>query len=310
VKLELLNECNICSNQRLNIIDKDHNLCQCENCKFVFSNPRPVLSEIVEFYSKSSQYGDWLCEIDSREILWKRRLDKLIKTTNSGTLIDIGAGIGQFLKYANSYFSKCFGTEVSDVAITIAKERYNIELLRGSIEEIDFQNQRFDNISMFHVLEHVHNPKAVLELCHNLLNNDGAVIIAVPNEIDCWKSKLGYIKKIKYLIRRKFRANTRIEQNTFSIGKWGIPKIVLDGSLSEIHLSYFTPQTLKLLLEECSFKIVDISLDPFYVKNSFINNFGYLFHKKVFEIFGINMYDTIWVIAKKSNTIKSQEAIE
>jgi SAM-dependent methyltransferase len=290
MKIETLNACNICSGEALIIVDDKNNLCQCSTCGYTFDNPRPVLSEIMDFYSKPSQYDEWISEVDSRDILWERRIKKLRNNIQKGTLLDIGSGIGQFLHGAKNYYTQVFGTEVSESAIDIAKKRYNIDLVKGSIEEINFGNSRYDNITMFHVLEHVHNPKNVIDICFNLLNENGILTIAVPNDINCWKSNLGFVKILK---------NSMAGQNKVIYGKWGLSKIVLDGSLSEIHLSHFTPSVLRYLLEKCGFQVIENSLDPYFVKNSFINKISYYFYSKLNDISSTNLYDTVWMVAKK-----------
>jgi SAM-dependent methyltransferase len=280
--LETLSKCNICSSQNLKAVDAQHNLCQCSNCKYIFDNPRPTPSEIVSFYSRPVQYEDWLSEISDRDRLWQRRLRKLKQANSSGTLLDIGSGIGQFLHHANLYYTQVSGTEVSDTAIDIAKKKYGLNLIKGSIEDINFESRKFDNITMFHVLEHVHDPKSVIRICHSLLNENGLLFIAVPNEINCWKSKLSFVKKIKYELINKPKASNIHNNNQISIGKWGLPKLLLDGSLTEIHLSHFTPNTLQCFLEKTGFKVLENSLDP--VLNS---------------TFKVNYYDTIWIVARK-----------
>jgi 2-polyprenyl-3-methyl-5-hydroxy-6-metoxy-1,4-benzoquinol methylase len=304
MELETLSICNVCSSVNLKAIDAKHNLCQCENCKFVFDNPRPCLNEIVSFYSQPTQYTGWVAEIESRDILWHRRLNKLKSHLNPGGLLDIGSGIGQFLNFAKPYFTHVTGTEVSKSAISLAKEMYGLDLIKGSIEEINFGNNKFENITMFHVLEHVNDPSAVIRICYDLLSENGILTIAVPNEVNCWKSKFAFAKRLKYWLRSRDWLNSQAQVNTLEIGRWGLPKICLDGSLSEIHLSHFTPDVLKSLLETCNFQVLENNLDPFYVKNSFINDSSYLFYNLLNNIFGINLYDTIWIVARKVNIAK------
>jgi len=103
-----------------------------------------------------------------------------------GRLLDVGTGIGQFLHFARFGY-EVTGTEVSEQAIQIARVKYGLELRRGRIEELDFGNRRFDVITLFHVLEHVHDPRRLLSRCRELLSTTGIVVVAVPNEIHGWK---------------------------------------------------------------------------------------------------------------------------
>ena len=67
----------------------------------------------------------------------------------------------------------------------------------------------------------------------------------------------------------------------------------------EIHLSYFTSNTLKRLLQYNNFKIIEDTVDPYKPKMSKIDLMEYNIAKIIMKIFKINFYDTTLVIAKK-----------
>jgi SAM-dependent methyltransferase len=297
MKTETLDRCNVCSSKSILTIDDTIYLCQCSECGYTFDSPRPTSEAIAEFYSKPTQYDDWIAELADRDGLWLRRIEKLKATKKEGTVLDVGAGIGQFLHHAKSHYQNVFGTEVSSSAIGNAKTKYGIDLMQGSIETIDFGSQKFDNITMFHVLEHVHDPKFVVQKCYDLLTQDGIYVIAVPNDTKAWRSNLVLLKILRNWIKG-FKSNglsTKIPR----YGKWGLPKIVLDGSTQEIHLSHFTPEVLTRLLKSSGFEIVETSIDPYQVNNGPINRTWYALHKWIHSKTGKNNYETIWIVAKK-----------
>lgn len=93
------------------------------------------------------------------------------------TILDIGAGSGDFLEYCKDHNYQVTGTEPSEVARKIAKQK-GIELY----ESLDgIKDQSFDVITMWHVLEHVPNLFECLEQLKKMLKKDGKLIIAVPN---------------------------------------------------------------------------------------------------------------------------------
>lgn len=104
MKLEYLNKCNLCKGKDISPIDKDHNIYKCNHCGYIFDNPRPTFDETKNFYSREDQYDPWLKEEKGRDILWQRRLRMVKKYKTTGTLLDIGAGIGQFLNFAKNDF--------------------------------------------------------------------------------------------------------------------------------------------------------------------------------------------------------------
>ncbi len=90
-------------------------------------------------------------------------------------ILDIGCGTGDFLKVLPDTYSK-FGIEPNSIAQALAKEK-GIDCVTSdkAIEE------KFDLISMWHVLEHVRDLEEQFSTFDRLLNDNGKIIIAVPN---------------------------------------------------------------------------------------------------------------------------------
>ena len=291
METDLLHTCNVCDSNLLDLIDSDSNIVQCRSCGYVFDNPRPTLGELITFYSKREKYDSWLKELGPRDRLWKRRLKKLQSTRRPGSLLDVGTGIGQFLFAARTSYREVYGTEVSASAVAIAKQKYGLDLFHGSVEELVQQGKRFSNITLFHVLEHVPDPRAMLKTCHSLLEDGGCLVIAVPNEL---ASLRGFKKKLFGKIRKES-----------SRGLLGLPRLTLDGSIAEIHLSHFTPSVLRRLVEGTGFSVMVNTLDPYYVATGFARIKADIFYYlclAVHQIFRVNVYDAILMIARKEAT--------
>jgi 2-polyprenyl-3-methyl-5-hydroxy-6-metoxy-1,4-benzoquinol methylase len=280
--------CGVCRSDRVQKIDSDFNFCRCESCGFVFDSPRPSFAEISAFYSQAGKYDVWLQKELARDMLWKRRLKKLLRAGAKGSLLDIGTGYGQFLHHARHHFAEVSGTEVSQSAIQLAKEKYGLSLLAGQVEALDLPPQSFDTITLFHVLEHVPEPGKLVSRCHVLLREQGILVVAVPNDVLAWTSK---IKKLgNKLGLRPFQK--------FS-PKLGISRA---GASREIHLSHFTPPVLRRLLENCGLQVTEESLDPYYVSRQVrlsLDSAYYAAHQVLCAALKINRYDTIWMVARK-----------
>lgn len=289
MELDKLNECKLCRSEEITPVDKEHNIFRCRRCGYVFDNPRPTADEIASFYSQPNRYDSWIKEERGRDILWQRRLKMVKKWREGGTLLDVGTGIGQFLFFAKNDF-QVKGTEISESAIGIAKNKYDLDIVKGQIERINFEGLRFDIITVFHVLEHVPDPCSFMERCKELLSDEGVIVIAVPNDITSFRVWLRRL--LTFLRIGRFK----------NYGKYGLPKVTLDGSSGEIHLSHFSPGTLKKWLERLDLIIVEDSLDPYYAAegvNKFINDLSYLTFLALRKVFGINLYETIWIVAKR-----------
>lgn len=298
---EVLDKCNVCGSQQIVSVDEDNNICQCHSCGYVFDSPRPTAREISAFYSRPTQYDPWLSAEGTRDALWKRRLKRLSKIRKHGTLLDVGTGIGQFLYHAKPFFTEVFGSEVSSSAIEIAKEKYGLELTEGDVTGLDFGRKVvFDNITLFHVLEHVPDPRETVRKCCSLLSDGGVLVIAVPNDIQSLGRNLK--RKVKTFLRA-------IGVRRFSDpGKLGLPKIVLDGTIGEIHLSHFKPSVLRRLLEDSGFKVLEESLDPYYVANGtklFLYRCLYGLALSAKFVLRKNVYPTMWVVGEKVDRTSS-----
>jgi SAM-dependent methyltransferase len=290
-ELENLAECMVCGSRTIEAWDPDAALSKCRSCGYIFDNPRPTFDEIVRFYSKPTKYNSWLLEEEARVRLWERRLRKMSRVARPGSLLDVGAGTGQFLDLARRDHPEVWGTEVSESAVAIAQEKYRIRLLHGTIESLPLPAEAFDNITVFHVLEHVPNPRRIIEKCFSLLRRSGLLFIAVPNDYRPVKSKIRHT--LKLLGVRRYREATRS----------GLQRIQLDGSMAEIHLSHFTPRVLRFLLESSGFKVVRESIDPYYVPCGGLagikQDLRYLTNRAIHGLSGVNTYDTIWMVAQK-----------
>lgn len=288
IEAEVLPTCNVCGSNCIETVDPEFNFCRCESCGYVFDSPRPSFAEISAFYSQAGKYVPWLKEEQGRDMLWKRRLKKALQSGARGRLLDIGAGFGQFLHHAGSVFSDITGTEVSESAVALAKVKYGLTLLSGQVEELGLPLQSFDTITLFHVLEHVPDPGRLVTHCHALLRAQGILIIAVPNDVLAWTSKIKKVgKRLGLLSFQKFSP------------KLGIARA---GTSREIHLSHFTPLVLSRLLKKSGLQVMDESLDPYYVSRGtrlFLESAYYAVHRLFHAALKINRYDTIWMVARK-----------
>jgi 2-polyprenyl-3-methyl-5-hydroxy-6-metoxy-1,4-benzoquinol methylase len=109
--------------------------------------------------------------------------EQIIRTFKpTGRLLDIGAGKGDFLSLASKqgYHSK--GIEPSPRFCQHAREKYGAHIAQGFLgDEGCFNGERFDIVTMFHVLEHVKTPQKLLATVSTHLEKNGIIYIEVPN---------------------------------------------------------------------------------------------------------------------------------
>ena len=162
-----------------------------ENLEYGFleTTPQPNPDILSNYY----QSEDYISHTDSkrnlfekayhviRRIALKSKLNLINSLTPSSKyLLDIGCGTGDFLKVAKANNWNVSGLEPNDLARSIANKKTNGVVL--NIDEISkLDKERFDVITLWHVLEHLPNLEDQLVTFKKLLKPNGTLIIAVPN---------------------------------------------------------------------------------------------------------------------------------
>jgi SAM-dependent methyltransferase len=189
---------------------------QCQTCRLAFTNPRPTPATIGNFYPAG--YGP---HQPARDLKRSRRARRDLPLHGLGRLLDFGCGGGTFLERMRRQGWQVTGLDASAAAVRRVRDELGLPVLAGSLPHPELVEASFDVITMWHALEHVHNPLAVLRAAHQLLAPGGKLIVAVPN----------------------------LDSAAF---RWcGAAWVGLD---LPRHLTHFTPHTLTLMLERAGFE--------------------------------------------------------
>lgn len=106
-------------------------------------------------------------------------LDFISEFFTEGKLYDVGAGNGLFLDVASNRGFDVSGNELSVLAVNLAKEKYNIDLQYGMLEDME-NDEDYDAFVLWHTLEHTVSPVTTLRYCYNHLKSGGVVLVGVP----------------------------------------------------------------------------------------------------------------------------------
>lgn len=98
-----------------------------------------------------------------------------------GKVLDIGCGSGNFLASLAELGWEAHGIDPSAVAVRVAHERGLKNVREGYVENAGYPYAHFDAIVMFHVFEHVANPRVVLKEIRRILKPGGELVIGVPH---------------------------------------------------------------------------------------------------------------------------------
>jgi 2-polyprenyl-3-methyl-5-hydroxy-6-metoxy-1,4-benzoquinol methylase len=173
-------------------------LFRCPSCRSIFQHPIPENSLIAGFYpeeywqesreGRGHAFARLFGHLENayREFVAAGHvslLDSLSRTKASGgkLLLDIGFGSGIFLHLARRRGFEPHGMDVSARAVEIASGRYGYPVRQGAIGSKVWEGHRFDYITMFHVLEHLPDPRQGLAYAGELLKPTGTLLIQVPN---------------------------------------------------------------------------------------------------------------------------------
>jgi 2-polyprenyl-3-methyl-5-hydroxy-6-metoxy-1,4-benzoquinol methylase len=195
--MEQLNHCPVCDStvfedyltvQDYTVSQEKFKIVNCTTCNFKFTNPRPDENAIGEYYKAESYISHTntskglISKIyqEVRKFTLKGKLNLINRLSpNKGKLLDVGCGTGMFLNVARENGWKVNGIEPDEGARGIAETTNQIKIKEEVLSS--FQNETFDVITLWHVLEHVHRLNETAEWLKERLAKDGSVIIAIPN---------------------------------------------------------------------------------------------------------------------------------
>lgn len=247
------NNCPVCSSSAIQFVFnvKDHTVSgesfsvfSCNDCSARFTQDIPDPASIAAYY-KSEDYishtntSKGLINrlyqlIRKKTLRQKRKLVEKATGVKNGNILDVGCGIGSFIHEMKTNGWQVTGLEPDEDAKAIAKQQYNIE--PDVIEKFyELAPGTFDAITLWHVLEHVHDLQEYVKELKELLKKNGRLFIAVPN----------YTSKDAAIYGEFWAA-------------YDVPR----------HLYHFSPASMQLLMEKHGLKIQKFKpmwFDSFYV---------------------------------------------
>ncbi len=247
--------------KRLGLIDP-FDIKICAGCNLRWLSPRPTLEEYDKIYTDKFYFGgdqsvESISELSIiRGPYFRSRVKQCEKIFPRKKLkiLDIGSATGAFVHEALTLGHQADGVEVSREAIKKANQKYGIELIHGSINEIK-QVDYYDVVHLNHVLEHMPDPNDSIAHCHRFLKNGGLLIIEVPqqflNDLDRLKSVLKMSKQPEF--------------NAYSLH----------------HTYFFSPKALASIIENNGFSVIQLHtansnrtpLYPFSLKNLILRSY-------------------------------------
>ena len=222
--------CHVCGGARFYYLFSaaDCRVVRCDDCGLVFLNPQPSDDELARIYSadyflgsNTEQNSQAVREI--KQATARLYLSEISRYCgpDSGHLLEIGCGDGDFLVTAQAAGWRVTGVDYSATACEKARQRLKHgEVFCGELQSVCLAAEQFDLCVISDVIEHVRSPMDFLREIYRLLKPGGVLFIATPS-IDSWSARL---MRQKWM---EFKAE---------------------------HLTYFDPQTLQTALFKSNFR--------------------------------------------------------
>jgi SAM-dependent methyltransferase len=165
-------------------------LVRCRDCGLVYVRPRLRWELILEGYRGGTDEG-FLSQIAFRERTFRRCLDRIERMAPppGRRVLDVGAAGGSFLAMARERGYAVSGCEPSTWMCGFARDHYGLELQPGTLLEMPTEPASLDLLTLWDVLEHTPDPRAVLDRAHALLAPGGTLAITVP-DYGSWAARL------------------------------------------------------------------------------------------------------------------------
>jgi SAM-dependent methyltransferase len=234
---------------------------RCSNCRLRRLEPVPTPKQYETVYRDtyfSDQTGsdegiDYEKNRLDRIRIYRHKLKRLARWAPAArTLIDIGAGEGDFLNLCKNRYD-FQGLELSHFAVQQAQRRYGISIKQGTSDSIADFNRKFDIVHMHHVLEHLTNPAHFLGEVKACMHNQSVFIFEVPHQFE----------ELNFFFRNLFRRPS-----------------CLKGLYAIHHPFFYTQSSLKQLLYRSGYDILNITSCPaekkYYLIDSQVKRLGRL----------------------------------
>jgi len=173
---------------------KEFAVVRCLECGLARIHPQPAAEELRRYYPDDYWFApdrsaaSRIAEAYRRLVL-RDHVRFVVRALARGPLLDVGCGGGLFLGMMRERGYTVVGLDFSREAAAIAWKRQRAPAVCGDLADAPLRPGTFAGITMFHVLEHLPDPRAYLSAARELLAPEGRLVVQVPNAAS-WQFRL------------------------------------------------------------------------------------------------------------------------
>jgi 2-polyprenyl-3-methyl-5-hydroxy-6-metoxy-1,4-benzoquinol methylase len=244
-------DCDLCGSKKKELIAEENNyrVVRCTECSLIYVSPQPSEHDLQKFYDQyfpSESDETW-------DGMMRKNFDhgaEFIRDEmpHPGTILDIGCGHGFFLKRFADDGWDARGIDFSPDAVSAANKMGNLSVQQGEFGPGLFEENYFDAVTAWYVLEHVREPVVFAEEAYRILKSGGIFGIRVPNMV--FSNVFLALKKVPKMEQLLYKLNIDTDGKSSHFN-------IID---PPAHLHGFTPKTIKKLLTQVGFS--DVSVIP------------------------------------------------
>ncbi|RJQ16261.1 MAG: class I SAM-dependent methyltransferase [Nitrospiraceae bacterium] len=183
--------CGVTDERELSTRDRDGEYLRtviCKRCGLVYTNPRPEISELREYYEHSYRLDYKGVRQPKKKHIVRaakvaaERLQEIRGYIFQGMKsLDIGSGGGEVAYAMQLMGLEGSGLEPNEGYADYARNVLRLPIYSGCIENASLPQVSYDIITMYHVIEHLHGPLKALRSLHSSLKTDGLFVVECPN---------------------------------------------------------------------------------------------------------------------------------